>query len=50
MVSESAPEMVGGSATEALWEMIARMEDMLGEWPREDGIMASWVEYIVGEI
>ena len=50
MVSKSAPEMVGGSATEALWEMIAQMEDMLGEWPHEDGIVASWVEYIVGEI
>ncbi|KAL6323809.1 hypothetical protein AAG906_003430 [Vitis piasezkii] len=35
-------EMVGGSAMEALWEMIAQMEDILGEWPHEDGIVASW--------
>ena len=23
---------------------------MLGEWPREDDTLASWVEHIVGEI
>ena len=42
--------MIGGSATEALWERIARMEEMLGEWPRENGTVASWEKHIVGEI
>ncbi|RVW40884.1 RNA-directed DNA polymerase-like [Vitis vinifera] len=36
--------MVGGSVMEALRERIARMEEMLGEWPHEDDTMASWEE------
>ena len=35
---------------EALWERIARMEEMLGEWPCENGTVASWEKHIVGEI
>ncbi|XP_019078499.1 uncharacterized protein LOC109123393 [Vitis vinifera] len=42
--------MIGGSAMEALWERIARMEEMLGEWPCENGTVASWEKHIVGEI
>ncbi|RVX00487.1 hypothetical protein CK203_036993 [Vitis vinifera] len=38
MVSKCAPEMVGGSVMEALQERIARMEEILGEWPHEDDI------------
>ena len=44
MVSKCPPEMVGGSVMEALRERIARMEEMLGEWPHEDDTMASWEE------
>ena len=50
MVSDLAPEMVGGSAIDALWEMMTRMEEVLGEWPREDDTVASWAEHTVGEI
>ena len=50
MVSELTPEMVGGSAIDALWEMMTRMEEVLGEWPREDDTVASWAEHTVGEI
>ena len=47
MVSKCAPEMVGGSVMEALQERIARMEEILGEWPHEDDIVASWEEHTV---
>ncbi|RVX00463.1 hypothetical protein CK203_037018 [Vitis vinifera] len=40
-----ALEMVGGSVMEALRERIARMEEMLGEWPHEDDTVASWEEH-----
>ena len=50
MVSEPAPEMAGGSAMEALREMMAQMEEMLGEWPREDDTVASWAEHTMREI
>nr|CAN72971.1 hypothetical protein VITISV_018184 [Vitis vinifera] len=39
--------MAGGSATKALRERIARMEEMLGEWPCEDVTVALWVEHSV---
>ena len=42
--------MTGGSATKALRERIARMEEMLGEWPCEDVTVALWVEHSVREI
>ncbi|RVW49989.1 hypothetical protein CK203_082283 [Vitis vinifera] len=42
--------MAGGSATKALRERIARMEEMLGEWPCEDVTVALWVEHSVREI
>ncbi|KAL6329428.1 hypothetical protein AAG906_020861 [Vitis piasezkii] len=42
--------MAGGSAMEALRERIAWMEETLGEWPRDDGIVASWAEHTMGEI
>ena len=45
MVSKCALEMVGGSVMEALRERIARMEEMLGEWPHEDDTVASWEEH-----
>ena len=47
MVSKCAPEMVGGSVMGALQERIARMEEILGEWPHEDDIVASWEEHTV---
>ena len=50
MVSELTSEMVGGSAMDALREMMTRMEEGLGEWPREDDTVASWAEHTVGEI
>ena len=50
MVSEQAPEMAGGSAMEALRERMTQLEEALGEWPREDGTVASWVENTTGEI
>ena len=50
MVLESAPEMAGSSATEALRERIAQIEEILGEWSREDGTVASWAKHTVGEI
>ncbi|KAL6323462.1 hypothetical protein AAG906_039033 [Vitis piasezkii] len=42
--------MDNGSATEALWEKIAWMEEVLREWPSEDGSVASWVEHTMKEI
>ena len=42
--------MAGGSAMETLRERIAWMEKTLGEWPRDDGIVASWAEHTMGEI
>ncbi|RVW29804.1 hypothetical protein CK203_087390 [Vitis vinifera] len=42
--------MTSGSATKALWERIAQMKEMLGEWPRENGTVASWEKHTVGEI
>ena len=42
--------MVGGSAMEVVREMMAQMEETLGEWPCEDGTMASWAEHTMGEI
>ena len=50
MVSEQAPEMAGGSAMEALRERMTQIEEALGEWPREDGTMASWAEHTMGEV
>lgn len=50
MVSKRVREMTSGSATEALRERIARIEEMLGEWPCEDCTVASWVEHTMGEI
>ena len=50
MVSKQVPKMANGSATEVLRKRIARMEEVLGEWPSENGIVASWVEHTVGEI
>ena len=50
MVSQPALEMVGGSAMDALWERMAQMEEALGEWPRENGTVASWAEHTMGEI
>lgn len=50
MVSEPAPKMASGSAMEALWENIAQMEEMLGEWLREDDTVALWAEYTVTKI
>ncbi|KAL6332409.1 hypothetical protein AAG906_004985 [Vitis piasezkii] len=47
VVSKCPPEMVGGSVMEALRERIARMEEMLGEWPHEDDTMASWEEHTI---
>ena len=35
---------------DVLREMMTRMEETLGEWPREDDTVASWVEHTVGEI
>ena len=42
--------MVGGSAIDALWEMMTRMEEVLGEWPSEDGSVTSWVEHTMKKI
>ncbi|RVW20588.1 hypothetical protein CK203_115248 [Vitis vinifera] len=42
--------MVGGSAMDALRERMTRMEEALGEWPSEEGIVASWAEHTMGEI
>ena len=42
--------MVGDSGMEALQERIAQMKEILGEWPSENGIVASQVEHTVGEI
>ena len=50
MVLESAPEMAGSSATEVLRERIAQIEEILGEWSREDCIVALWAEHTMGEI
>ena len=50
VVSKQVPEMDNGSATEALWERIAWMEEVLGEWPSEDGSVTSWVEHTMKEI
>ena len=33
--------MAGGSAMEALRERMTQIEEALGEWPREDGTVAS---------
>ena len=50
MVSEQAPEMAGGSAIEALRERMTQIEEVLGEWPREDGTVASWAEHTRREV
>ena len=50
MVLEQVLEMDKGSATEALWERIAWMEEVLGEWPSEDGSVTSWVEHTMKKI
>ena len=50
MVLELVPEMAGGSAMEALWERMTQIEEVLGEWPREDGTVASWAEHSRGEV
>ena len=50
MVSEQAPEMAGGSAMEALRERMTQIEEALGEWPREDGTVASWAKHTRGEV
>ena len=42
--------MAGGSVTEALRERIAQIEEILGEWSREDCIVALWAEHTMGEI
>ena len=42
--------MAGGSAMDVLREMMARMEEALGEWLGEDGTVASWTEHTMGEI
>ena len=33
-----------------LWERMTRMEETLGEWPGEEGTVASWAEHTMGEI
>ncbi|RVW60187.1 hypothetical protein CK203_088216 [Vitis vinifera] len=45
-----APEMAGGSAMDALYEKMTQMEEALGEWPSEEGIVASWAEHTMNEI
>ena len=50
LVSEPFYDMVGGSVTEALKEMVSWLEALIEEWPSDDAIMASWVEHIVEEI
>ncbi|RVW59333.1 hypothetical protein CK203_091066 [Vitis vinifera] len=50
LVSEQAPEMAGGSAMEALRERMTQIKEALGEWPREDGTVASWAEHTRGEV
>ncbi|KAL6324994.1 hypothetical protein AAG906_019902 [Vitis piasezkii] len=50
LVSEQAPEMAGGSAMEALRERMTQLEEAMGEWPREDGTVASWAENTTGEL
>ena len=42
--------MASSSAMETLQERIAKMKEMLGDWPCEDDTEASWVEHTVGEI
>ena len=42
--------MAGGSAMDPLLERMTRMEEALGEWPCEDGIVASWAKHTMGEI
>ncbi|KAL6320268.1 hypothetical protein AAG906_005347 [Vitis piasezkii] len=42
--------MASSSAMETLRERIAKMKEMLGDWPCEDDTEASWVEHTVGEI
>ncbi|RVW60334.1 Transposon Tf2-2 polyprotein [Vitis vinifera] len=39
-----------GSAMEALRERMTQIEEALGEWPREDGIVASWAEHTRGDV
>ena len=50
MVSKQAPEMAGGSAMEASRERMTQIEEALGEWPREDGTVASWAEHTMGKV
>ncbi|RVW13231.1 hypothetical protein CK203_105530 [Vitis vinifera] len=42
--------MASSSAMETLRERIAKMKEMLGDWPREDNTVASWVEHTMEEI
>ena len=50
VVWECVPVMASSSAMETLQERIAKMKEMLGDWPCEDDTEASWVEHTVGEI
>lgn len=50
VVLEPCYDMVGGSVTEALKEMVSWLEALIGEWLSDDAIMASWVEHIVRKI
>ncbi|WKA05087.1 hypothetical protein VitviT2T_023072 [Vitis vinifera] len=42
--------MAGGSAMEALRERMTQIEEALGEWPHEDGTVASWAEHTMGQV
>ena len=35
---------------EALRERMTQIKEALGEWPREDGTVASWAEHTRGEV
>ena len=43
-------EMGNGSAIEALRKIISQIEELLGEQPNKDDIVALWVEHIVGKM
>ena len=42
--------MADGSSMEALWERMTQIEEALGEWPLEVGIVASWAEHTREEV
>ncbi|RVW26159.1 Retrovirus-related Pol polyprotein from transposon 297 [Vitis vinifera] len=50
LAEKLVPEMAGGSAMEALRERMTQIEEALGEWPHEDGIVASWAEHTRGKV